>query len=104
MKLFIKSKRQFSSAGSERAFENGYSRISNLHIPTKPNLRQTLLFLKIFNHFQKSNAKKNVGKIWFLEVATQYHAFLVLNIRGSNIDKIFYTFFFIEFNINDNFS
>ena len=82
MKLFIKSKRQFSSVGSERAFKNGYSRISNLHIPTKPNLRQTLLFFKIFNQFQKSNAKKKFGKICYLEVATQYHAFLVLNIRG----------------------
>ena len=82
MKLFIKSKRQFSSAGSERAFETGYSRISNLHILTKPNLPHSELFLKIFKHFQKSNAKKKFGKICYLEVATQYPAFLVLNIRG----------------------
>jgi hypothetical protein len=34
----------------------------------------------IFNHFQKSNAKKKIGKIFDLEVVTQHPTFLFWHI------------------------
>ena len=60
---------------SEGHFKIRHSQISNWSVLTKPNLWQLHLFSLTYTHYRISNAKQNVVKIWWLEVATEHHDF-----------------------------